>query len=135
MQGVVEEMFMINRVELTILDHIHGISKFKDSDASGLQKPQNAGDKIINFVDMSDHVVRDHQIGLLAFARQLFGTSQAEEIVYRWHPNRVCLSHRPVSRIDTEAGNPPIHEIAEEISVIAGNLHHETEWTKPKLGN
>jgi len=34
--------------------------------------------------------------------------------------NRVCLSHRPVNRIDTKAGNPAIHEIAEEISVIAG---------------
>ena len=83
MQRVEEEMFMINRVELTILDHIHGISKFKDSDASWFQKAQNADDKIINFVDMRKHVVRDHEIGQLAFARQLFGASQAEEIVYR----------------------------------------------------
>src|SRR3984893_313045 len=129
-QRVVEEVFMVNGVELAMFDHIQGVSEFKDRDAGWLQKARKPGDKIIYVVYMSDHVVRDHDIGELAFARELFGASRPEEIVNRRHANGVCPRYRPVGRIDTEALNPSVDEVAQQVSVVTGNLNHETEGAK-----
>ena len=86
-QRVVEQVFMVNRIELTMLDHIQSVSEFEDRDAGRLQKARKPGDKIIDVVYMSDHVVRDYDIRELAFACQLFGASRPEEIVNCRHAN------------------------------------------------
>src|SRR6516165_2736798 len=134
-QCVVEEMFMVNGIELAMPDHVQGISEFEDSDAGWLQKACKPGDKIINVVDMSDHVIRDRDIRELALARQLFGTSRPEEIVDRRYANGVCLRDGPVGWIDTEAMNPALDEVAQQVSVVTGNLDHETERAKLISGN
>src|SRR6266851_6972583 len=121
---------MENRVELAMLDHIQGVSEFKDRDAGWLQKARKSGGKIIDVVDMSDHIVPDDDIRELAFARQLFGASRPEKIVNCRHANGVGPRYRPVGRIDTEAADPTVDEVAQQVSVITSNLNHETEGTK-----
>ena len=79
---------------------------------------------------MSDHIVPDHNVRELAFVRQLFGAPRPEKIVNRRHANGVGLHYRPVGRIDTEAVNPTVDEVAQQVSVITGNLNHETKRAK-----
>src|ERR1700730_6658488 len=134
-QRVVEEVFMVDRVELAMLDHIQGVSEFKDCDPCWLQKSRKPGDKIIDAVDMSDHVVRDHDIRELAFVRQLFGASRPEEIVNRRHANGICLRYGAIGRIDTEAVNPAVDEITQQVSVVTGNLNHEIAGAKLVFAN
>src|ERR1700730_2947226 len=126
MQRMVEEVFVENRVELTTLDHIQGVSEFNDRDAGWLQEARETGDQIIDVVDMSRHVVGDHHIGELLFASDLFGAPGPEEIVNRWHADGVCPRYRPVGRIDTKAINPTIDKVMDQGYVIAGTLNHET---------
>src|SRR6516164_3384373 len=121
---------MENRVELAMLDHIHGVSELKDRNAGWLQKARKSGDKIIDVVDMSDHVVRDHDIRELAFARELFCALRPEKIVNSRHANGVGPRYRAVSRIDTKAVDPTVDEVAQQVSIIAGYLNHETERAK-----
>src|ERR1700730_4340702 len=121
---------MENRVELAMLDHVQGISEFKDRDAGWLQKARKSGDKIIDVVDMSDHIVPDHAARELAFARQLIGRSGPEKIVNRRHANGIGPRYRPVGRIDTAAVNPTVDEVAQQVSVITSNLNHETKRAK-----
>jgi hypothetical protein len=101
-------MFMENRVKLAMLDHIQGVSAFKNGDAGWLQKTRKSGNKIIDVADMSDDVIRDYDICEFTFGRQFVGTSRSEEIVYRRHTNGVSLRYRTVSRIDTKAVNPTV---------------------------
>ena len=130
MQRVIEDVFMQNRVELAMLNHIQGISAFKNGDAGWLQKTRKSSDKIIDVVDMSDDVIRDYDICEFTFGRQLIGTSPPEEIVNRRHANGVGLRYRSICRINTEAVNPTVDEVAKQVSIIAGNLNHETEGAK-----
>ena len=97
-QRVIEEVFMVNRVEFAMLNQIQRVSKFKNRDAGRLQKPRKPGDKIVDVVYVSNHVVRNHDIGELAFARQLFGASRPKEIVHRRHADArlpALQAHRP----------------------------------------
>jgi hypothetical protein len=125
-QRMVKEMLVVNGVELAVFDHVQGVSKFKNSDAGRFQKVCKAGNKIIDVVDMSKHVLGDQDVRELAFACQLFSASRPKEIVNGWHPNGVCPSNGSVRRIDPEARDTPFYEIAEEIAIIARDLHHET---------
>ena len=125
-QRVIEQVFMVNRIELTTFDHIQGVGKFADRDPGRLQQACKTGDKIINVVDVSDDVVRNHDICELAFAGQIFGASRPEKIVNCRHANGVGLRYRTVGRIDAEARNPALHKIAKQIPIIAGNLYDET---------
>jgi hypothetical protein len=128
-------MFMQNRIELAMLDHIQGISALKNGGAGWLQKTRKSSDKIIDVVDMSDDVISDYDICEFTFGRQLIGTSPPEEIVNRRHANGVGLRYRSICRINTEAVNPTVDEVAKQVSIIAGNLNHETEGAKLVLAS
>src|SRR5215469_352250 len=84
MQRVIEQMFMVDRVELAIFDQIQCVSELKNRDTGWFQKAFNTSDKIINLVHMSDHVISDHDVRKLTFTCQLFGALQSEEIVNGW---------------------------------------------------
>ena len=73
MKCVIKKMFVVNRIELAVLDHIESISELENGGASWLQKARKAGNEIVNVVDMRDHVVRYYDIGEPAFARQPSG--------------------------------------------------------------
>src|SRR5271170_2192686 len=122
---------MVNRIELTTFDHIQRVGKFADRDPGRLQQPRKTGDKIINVVNVSDDVVRNHDIRELALVGQIFGASRPEEIVNCWHANSVGLCHRTVGRIDAEARNPALYKITKQVTIIAGNLYDETGRSEP----
>src|SRR5262249_2160413 len=130
MQCVIEKMFVVNRIELAVFDHIESISELENGDAGWLQKARKAGNEIVNVVDMRNHIVRYYDIGEPAFARQPPGASRPEEIVDSPHPDSICLPYRPVRRIDAKAVDPAIDEITQQISVIAGDLNYETGGAK-----
>src|SRR6266446_8467803 len=54
---MIEEMFMIDRVEFAFLDHVDGICEFKDRHAGRLQELRETGDEIVDRVDMRHDVV------------------------------------------------------------------------------
>src|SRR5262249_2080967 len=127
---VVEEMFVVNSIELATFDHIHGIRKFKDRNTGRIQKDGKSSDKIITIVNMSHHSVCGCARRRFAFTRCLLSASRPEEIVNHRHDNGICPRDWPVSWIDAEAGNPPLDEVAQQVSVITGNLHYETVWAE-----
>src|SRR5215471_13324371 len=118
-------MLVINSVKLALFDHIDSISKFKNRHAGRLEKPREPGDKIIDVVNVGYHVIRDHDVRQLAIAGQMFGASRPEEIVPRGYADGICPRYGPVGRINAEAANPPLDEVAQQVSIIAGNLDNE----------
>src|SRR5215472_11282103 len=79
---------------------------------------------------MSDDVIRDYDICEFTFGRQLVGTSRPEEIVNRRHANGVGSRYRSVGRINPKAVDPTVDEVAQQVSIIAGNLNYEIERAK-----
>ena len=73
MQRVIEEVFVVNRIEFATVDHIQSVSEFKDRDPGGFQNSPKPADQVINLVYVRDDVVGYQDISELAFARQLLG--------------------------------------------------------------
>src|ERR1700731_2932808 len=48
---MIEQMFVIDRVEFAFLDHVDGVGKFKNGGAGRLQELRETGDEIVDGID------------------------------------------------------------------------------------
>src|SRR5690242_10057731 len=84
---------------------------------------------------MGDDVIRDDKIREGAAADQLFGAMRPEEVVNRRYAGGSGSSDGPVSRVDAEAADAARGQVAQQISVIAGNFNHQAFSAEIMLTN
>src|SRR6476619_4376847 len=111
---MIEEVLMVDRVELAFLDHVDRIGEFKNGRSARLQELGEAGNEIVDRVDMCDYVVGDHDVGKLALACQAFAKAQGKEIIDGGNADTARMGRRSRGRIDAYAGNSLGHKIAQE---------------------
>ncbi len=121
---------MVNGVEFAMPNHVQRVREFKNHDPGRLQKPGEPGDKIIDVVHMGDHIVGDNDIRKFPFARQSLAASRPEKIMDRGHTDRVRPGYGPIRRIDPEAVNAASGKVAQQVAVVAGDLHDKAVWTE-----
>ncbi len=122
----VAEVLVVDRVEFHMIDEIHHIGHFNDSQAILLQDRMDAGNKAIQIRDVGQDIVGQKDIGLLAFVRSVSSA--------RSWPKKVIIVGMPASCAAVAGalagsmpctGMPLLSEILQHIAVVAGRFHDQ----------
>jgi hypothetical protein len=124
---------MIDRVELALLDHVAEVGDLDPGNAIILQQDREAFNEIVDPVDMGGNVVGNHDVGPPAFPGELACKVGPEESLQRRHAAFAGASDRAGGGIDAEDGNAGVHEIPQQVAIIARHLDHQTRGTEGPL--
>ena len=129
-EGEVAEVFVVDRVELDVVDHVLGIGYLNHRLPAGGQECLDPLDESIGVSNMSEHVVGQEQVGLLPLAAELFRQVGTEELINGVDavlpgdpgniPRGLNAHHRDALR----------HEVLEHVAVIAGRLDDQAVRTQ-----
>src|SRR5690349_20121726 len=111
-------MFVIDRVELPLLNQAQQMWNLDREDSLGGQQTFQAGDEVIQVGNVGKHVVRGDEIGA-SFGCELFSERTSEELHHGSNTGRLCDRCDVLRRLDAEDGNPTRNEVLEEIAVVA----------------
>ena len=99
--------------------------KLDRGDSAWLEHDPNAADEIVEIRDLGQHVVADHKICCHAFRHHLPSGLTSKES----QQGRHTLLFRHLGDVGggfhAQHGNPFLHEILQQVSVVAGELHHQ----------
>ena len=77
---MIVQMFVINRVEQRVFQHIEKIRNLKHENTVGLKHVTYTGDDAAEIIDMGANIVGRDNFGLAAFCRYRLGRRLREEI-------------------------------------------------------
>ena len=98
---MIVQMFVINRVEQRVFQHIEKIRNLKHKNTVGLKHVTYTGDDAAEIIDMGANIVGRDNFGLAAFCRYRLGRRLREKINDRRDTSSICF------RCDFCAGSTP----------------------------
>ena len=119
-------MFVIDGVELRLLDQPQQMRKFERDRAAGLQRHFQATGEIVDRRHVGIDIVADDQIGLSAVGGQAPSQVLTEEFAQHRNAEPLGRGRRACRRFDAEAGNAGGDKILQQIAVIAGDFDDQT---------
>src|ERR671918_2271025 len=125
-QREVAEVFMVDRVELEVIDEIAKVRHLDLSDAVIREDRRDTLHEPVQVRNVCEHVVRDEDVRALSVSPQGSSKLRAEETAERRNAGVFRSFGRTTRRIDPEHGDPLPDEVAEQISVVARHLQDET---------
>ena len=81
---------------------------------------------------MREHVVGDEQVCLAALGRQASRQLSAEEVDDGLDPTLPRHRGYVRGRLDAERWHAPLDDVLEQVTVVAGQLHHEAIRIEPE---
>src|SRR6185312_8097156 len=115
-------MLVIDLVELISVDRLEEVRKLDGDDAGRGEQDFHSPDEIIQVGDLGEHVVAEYEVGLLADVRELTGGVDSKKFHQSWDALGFGHLRHVGGGLDTESGNPALHEVLEEVSIVAGDL-------------
>ncbi len=124
-QGEVAEVFMIDRVEFAFFDEITDVREFKRSDPIVAEQRRDPLDEPIRFRHMGQNIIRNHNVRSAAFRDQFSRQFPREKVTSCWYAGGIRGSHWLRSGINSDDRNLVLHEVLQQVAVIARQLHHQ----------
>src|SRR5690606_24139272 len=124
-EGEVVEVLVVDGVELLALDEPDEMRELEGEDAIRLEDLCDAADEVVQVGALCEDVVSEHEVGGHALAGKLPAESSREELGHRRHTDigrGLGDVHR---RLDTEAGDAALDEVAKEVAIVARELDDE----------
>src|SRR5579859_647267 len=125
-------MFMIDGVELRLLDQPHDVRKLQRDYTTRLQRGFKTRREIIDIGNMSVYVVADNQVRPLALSSETISEPRTKKLAKHANTQLLGCDCRTFGRFDTKARNTGSDKISEQIPVIGGDLHHEACLIQPQ---
>ena len=125
MRRVIEEVLVVDRVELELVDQVAHVRGLDDRDAVVGEDRGDPFDDAVHVGNVGEHVVRVQHRGAPALRPQLPGDGGSEELTQR--RDTVLLRHRRdvAGRVDAEHRDAGLDVVAQEVAVVARDLHRE----------
>ena len=127
----VAQVLVVDRVELEAFDQLAHVRHLDLGDPVVGEDGRDALDEPVEIGDVGEHVVRDDHVGSLPLGRQTVGDVDAEELPQGRHPDRLGGIRRPDGGVDPQDGDALLHEVAEQVAVVAREFDHQT--VRPKV--
>src|SRR5438270_2842050 len=118
----VGEMFVIDRVELILLNETEQVRKLHCNDAVRFDSNAQPFDKVIERGNVRQNVIAEEEIGRFSGFDQLPGRGGAKEGRDRLHATLLRGARAVSRRFDTENGDAARDKILQEVSVITRNF-------------
>ena len=128
--GEVAQVLVVDRVELEAFDQLAHVRHLDLGDPVVGEDGRDALDEPVEIGDVGEHVVRDHHVGSLPLRRQTVRDVDAEELPHGRHPDRLGGIRRTDGGVDPQDGDAFLHEVPQEVAVVARELDHETVGPK-----
>ena len=103
---------MVDRVEFALLDQIEQVRAFDDCDAVVFEQARHSSREAVEIRHVSEHVVREKDIGAIALVEELVGQLLREKGVERSDSRFLRLLGGAVRRVDSEHGNTRLERSA-----------------------
>src|SRR5215813_5482159 len=134
-EGEVRKVFVVDRVELVMLDESEQVRKLHGHQTVSLEHLLEAAHKTVEVRHMGEDVVGDQQIGSPAGFCETAGHRFSKELSKS--RNTGCLrSHRDIARrFHTEHGDMPSLEELQQVTIVAGDLDDHTFGGEPEALN
>ena len=117
---------MVDRVELALFDEPDQVREFEGQHTLVREDPCQAGSEVVEVGDVGEDVVAHEQVRSTSLRHQPIGEGFPEELRHGRDATILADGRDVARRLDTQDGNPRAHEVLQEVSVVAGNLHDET---------
>jgi hypothetical protein len=124
-QGEIINVLVINGVELVFLNQIDRVREFEDDASARLEQDAESFDEIVYVGGVGENVVAEDQIRWFARGPELLSQRLTEEIDYSFDSIFAGDSGDIGGGLDAEAGDARPLKIAQEVTVVAGDFHHE----------
>ena len=134
-QREVREVLVIHLVEL-IPDHrLVQVRELDGNHPTRAEQDLEARDEIIEVGDLGQHVIAEDQVGPAALRHQLPGSLSTEELHERRDPLLLGDFRHVRRRLDAEAGDAALHEVLQQIAVVACHLDHAARRGEPEVSD
>src|ERR1700722_947778 len=114
----IAEMLVVNGVELALLDQVDNVRRFNHCDAGGLQQGGDAVDEAVEVGHVSEHIVGQEDVSLLALRGQLFGQLLSKEVVDAGHAALVGSAYLLFGGVDAQDLDAVVYEVAQHVTVV-----------------
>jgi hypothetical protein len=118
-ERVVEDVLVVDRIESAALDQIAQVWKFELRDPVILEENGESLDEGVYSLDMSQNVVGENDVCLLAFADQRLRGLSVEERIERRNSSGTRGLRRPLRRIDAENRHSGCDEVFQQVAIVA----------------
>ena len=121
----VAQVLVINGVELAVLDQVANIRRFDDCHTIILEQNANAFDEAVEIGYVGEHIVSNDHVGALALCAQLLCETLGEERTQGGDADFLCGSRRPLGGINPQHRNTALHEVSQQIPIIARQFDNQ----------
>ena len=130
-QGKITEMLVIDGVEFAAIHQILHVGHLQDGNPIVFEQRVDPLHKSVQIRDMSENIVADDDVRLLAGGGQFSGQTFAEERAERGDADVLSGARRSLGGINAQDRNALLNEIFQEITIVAGQLDHQAAGVKP----
>ena len=113
---------MVDRVELALADELQEVRELEAGDAGRLEQQREAAHEVVDVRHVRQHVVRHHQVRLLAAGAQPLGERHAEEFLDDRKAAGARRRRGARGRLDAEALDAAASHVLQQVAVVGGDL-------------
>jgi hypothetical protein len=127
-------MFVVDRVELVIVDQVEKMRELHGYDAALCEKAPHAIDEIPDIGNVSQYIVANNQVGAAFLLAHALGRRNTEECYFGLNPLSLSSRGRIRSRLDAKHGNAGVCEVLQKVAVVAGEFDDKTRLVDAVIG-
>ena len=129
----IENVLVIDGVELSVLDEIRAVRELQRDTAIWLEQGFEASDEVIRVRRVGEDVVAENQVGLAILRGEVSGDFLAEEFDERLDSLFARNFSDVCGGFDAEARNACLHEVLQQIAVVARDFDDEALAVEAEL--
>src|SRR5580700_6789968 len=115
-------MLMIDSVELVLLHELQKVRELESENSSRLEEQLHSRNEVAEIGNLGKNIIADQQVRLLSLTREFRSQLFAKEL-YKCRDLLFLSNLRNISgRLNTQDRNVVLHEILQEIAIIAGKF-------------
>ena len=116
---------MVNGIELLFLHQSQQMGEFHRDDTTGLKQYFHTRNKIVQVRNMREDIIADQQIRLWELLYQFVCQRLSKKPTDRFYTTLNRHFGNICSGLNTQAGDVLFYKVLEQITVVAGDLHHQ----------